>query len=260
MVNTASQHETGVKTFLGTTIPAGTDGPNSLRLALDAIFAHPNVAPFVSKQLIQHLITSNPVPAYVARISAVFENNGSGVRGDLRAVVRAILLDVEARNAAIAAQPTFGKLREPINRLTGWARAFNAVSASGAWNTIGDTSSTSNRLGQSPGRSPSVFNFFRPGYTPPNTTIATASLVAPEFQITNEPSVIAYVNYMAAMVANGSGDFRADYSTVSALAGDSAGSARGSRTPPKRRSAAQWTQSPRPRRTGLRTGSTPRCC
>ena len=98
MINIAAQHETGVKTFLGTTIPAGTDGPNSLRLALDAIFAHANVAPFVSKQLIQHLVTSNPAPAYVARIAAVFENNGTGVRGDLRAVVRAILLDVEARN------------------------------------------------------------------------------------------------------------------------------------------------------------------
>jgi hypothetical protein len=161
------------------------------------------------------------VPAYVARISAVFENNGSGVRGDLRAVVRAILLDVEARNAAIAAQPTFGKLREPINRLTGWARAFNAASASGAWNTIGDTSSTSNRLGQSPGRSPSVFNFFRPGYTPPNTAIATASLVAPEFQITNEPSVIAYVNYMSNLVP-ATGDFRPNYGDVVSLATDSA--------------------------------------
>jgi hypothetical protein len=142
------------------------------------------------------------------------------VRGDLRAVVRAILLDVEARSVAIADTPTFGKLREPINRLTGWARAFGAASASGAWNTIGDTSSTSNRLGQSPGRSPSVFNFFRPGYTPPNTAIATAGLVAPEFQIANEPSVIAYVNYMANLVPS-TADFRANYADMIALAGDS---------------------------------------
>jgi len=219
MVNTASQHETGAKTFLGTTIPAGTDGPNSLRLALDAIFAHPNIAPFISKQLIQHLVTSNPAPAYVARISAVFENNGSGVRGDLRAVVRAILLDVEARSAAIAGTTSFGKLREPINRLTGWARAFNATSANGTWTTIGDTSSTSNRIGQSPGRSPSVFNFFRPGYTPPNTAIATAGLVAPEFQIANEPSVIAYVNYMGSLVPSNA-DFRANYADMVALATD----------------------------------------
>jgi len=152
----------------------------------------------------------------------VFENDGTGVRGNLRAVVRAILLDVEARNDAIAGTSTEGKLREPIMRLTGWARAFGASSPSGAW-PIGDTSSSSTRLAQSPGRSPSVFNFFRPGYTPPNSAIAGAGLVAPEFQITNEPSVIAYVNYMSALVANGSGDFRADYTTISALAADSTG-------------------------------------
>ncbi|HEV2818096.1 MAG TPA: DUF1800 domain-containing protein [Allosphingosinicella sp.] len=220
MVNVAANHETGAKAFLGTTIPAGTDGPNSMRLALDAIFAHQNVAPFVSKQLIQHLVTSNPPPAYVARVAAVFANNGSGVRGDLRAVIRAILTDVEARSDAIAGTTTAGKLREPVARLTGWARAFGASSPSGAW-PIGDTSSSATRLGQSPGRSPSVFNFFRPGYTPPNSAIAAAGLVAPEFQITNEPSVIAYVNYMAVLVSAGSGDFRADYTSMSALAGNS---------------------------------------
>jgi len=220
MVNTASNHETGAKAFLGTTIPAGTDGPASMRLALDAIFAHQNVAPFVSKQLIQHLVTSNPPPAYVARVAAVFANNGSGVRGDLKAVVRAILTDVEARSEAIAGTASAGKLREPIARLTGWARAFGASSPSGTW-PIGDTSSSATRLGQSPGRSPSVFNFFRPGYTPPNSAIAGAGLVAPEFQITNEPSVIAYINYMAVLVSAGSGDFRADYTAMSALAGNS---------------------------------------
>ena len=220
MTNTASLHETGVKTFLGTTIPAGTAGPASLGLALDAIFAHQNVPPFVSKQLIQHLVTSNPSPAYVSRISAVFANNGAGVRGDLKAVVRAILLDAEARADANAGNASYGKLREPILRLTSWARAFNANSPSGAW-AIGDTSSTSNRLGQSPGRSPSVFNFFRPGYTPPNSAIATAGLVAPEFQITNEPSVIAYVNYMQALIAVGSGDFQPNYADMVALAPNS---------------------------------------
>ncbi|MEA3031716.1 MAG: hypothetical protein QOJ53_640 [Sphingomonadales bacterium] len=220
MTNNAALHETGVKTFLGTTIPAGTAGPQSLTLALDAIFNHANVAPFVCKQLIQRLVTSNPAPAYVGRVAAVFANNGAGVRGDLKAVIRAILTDVEARSDAIAGASSAGKLREPIMRLTGWARAFGATSPSGAW-PIGDTSSTSTRLGQSPGRSPSVFNFFRPGYTPPNSAIATAGLVAPEFQITNEPSVIAYVNYMAALLSAGSGDFRADYTAISALAADS---------------------------------------
>ena len=154
MVNVASQHETGAKSFLGATIPPGTDGPNSLRLALDAIFAHANVPPFVSKQLIQHLVISNPSPAYVGRIAAIFANNGSGVRGDLKAVVRAILLDPEARTDANANNTQYGKLREPILRLAGWARAFGATSPSGAW-PIGDTSSTANRIGRSPGRSPS---------------------------------------------------------------------------------------------------------
>jgi uncharacterized protein (DUF1800 family) len=219
MVNTPAQHETGVKTFLGTTIPAGTAGPQSLTLALDAIFAHPNLPPFVCKQLIQHLVTSNPTSAYIGRISAVFVNNGSGVRGDLRAVIRAILLDAEAR-ADPGAATSYGKLREPVMRLTGWARAFNANSPSGAW-AIGDTSSTANRLGQSPGRSQSVFNFFRPGYTPPNSAIATAGLVAPEFQITNEPSVIAYVNYMAGLTTVGAGDFRPDYADMVAIADNS---------------------------------------
>jgi uncharacterized protein (DUF1800 family) len=219
MVINANSNETGAKTFLGTTIPAGTSGAESLRIALDAIFAHPNVAPFIGKQLIQRLVTSNPSPAYVSRISAVFENNGNGVRGDLRAVVRAILLDFEARSEA--ATPSFGKLRAPVQRLTGWARAFGANSPSNAWG-IGDTSSSATRLGQSPGRSPSVFNFFRPGYTPPNSTIANAGLVAPEFQIANEPSVIAYVNYMQSLIVNGAGDVRADYNDMVARAGDSA--------------------------------------
>lgn len=216
----ASQHETGAKTFLGTTIPGGTAGAESLRLALDAIFQQSNVAPFIAKQLIQRLVTSNPAPGYVQRITAVFENDGTGARGNLRAVVRAILLDSEARTAAIAGTANFGKLREPIRRLVGWARAFNASSPSNAW-PIGDTSSTANRIGQSPGRSPSVFNFFRPGYTPAGSPIADQGLVAPEFQITNEPSVIAYVNYMQALVNNGTGDFRADYTDVEAMAGDS---------------------------------------
>lgn len=220
MAVNAALHETGAKTFLGTTVAAGTSGLDSLGQALNAIFAHPNVAPFIARQLIQRLVTSNPPPGYVQRVAQAFENNGSGVRGNLKAVVRAILLDTEARADAIAAAPSFGKLREPIRRLTGWARAFGASSPSNAW-PIGDTSSTATRLGQSPGRSPSVFNFFRPGYTPAGSPIAAQGLVAPEFQIANEPSVIAYVNYMTALVGNGSGDFRADYTAILPLAGDS---------------------------------------
>ena len=221
MIQNAADHELGVKTFLGTTIPAGTEGVASLKIALDTIFAHPNVAPFVSKQLIQHLVTSNPTPAYVQRVATIFENNGSGVRGDLRAVVRAILLDTEARNDATAASSTsFGKLREPLLRFTGWARAFGATSPSQTW-MIGDTSTTYNKLGQSVGRSPSVFNFFRPGYTPPNSGIATQNMVAPEFQITNEVSVIGYINFMILSMRDGWGDFKANFTEFLAKAADS---------------------------------------
>ena len=220
LVVNASLHETGASTFLGATIPAGTEGVAAVRLALDAIFAHPNVPPFVSKQLIQRLVTSNPTPAYVGRVAAVFADNGSGTRGDLRAVVRAILLDSEARADTGTSSTTGGKLREPVMRLANWARAFGATSTGGLW-PIGDTSSSTTRLAQSLGRSTSVFNFFRPGYTPPNTAISNASLVAPEFQITNELSVVAYVNYMQTVIQS-TGDVRGNYTAMLALASDSA--------------------------------------
>ena len=220
MVINASIHETGASSFLGTTIPAGTEGIAAVRLALDAIFAHPNVPPFVSKQLIQRLVTSNPSPAYVARVASVFANNGSGERGDLTAVVRAILLDTEARSDAVLTTASAGRLREPVIRFTNWARAFSATSPGGLW-PIGNTSSSTTRLAQSFGRAPSVFNFFRPGYTPPNTAIATAGLVAPEFQITNELSVVAFINYMQSVIQSGTGDVRGDYAAFTALASDS---------------------------------------
>lgn len=217
LVVTASQHETGASSFLGANIPAGTAGMAAVTIALDTIFAHPNVPPFVSKQLILKLVTSNPSPAYVGRVSAVFANNGSGVRGDMQAVIRAILMDSEARAEPLGNRA--GKLREPVMRLTGWARAFAALSASDAW-AFGDTSSSTTRLAQSMGRSGSVFNFFRPGYSPPNTAIADAGLIAPEFQITNELSVVAYVNYMQTVIANTVGDIRADYGALLAVVTD----------------------------------------
>jgi uncharacterized protein (DUF1800 family) len=223
MVQVAARHETGAKTFLGTTIPAGTGGEASLQAALDAIHAHPNVAPFWSRQLIQRLVTSNPSPAYLKRVAAVFADDGSGVRGNLGAVIKALLLDDEARSAANIARSDFGKLREPVLRLAGWARAFNASSAGDAW-AVPNTSDPGSRLGQSPLRSPSVFNFFRPGYVPPNSAIANASLVAPEFQITNESSAVGYINFMQRVVANGSavGDVKADYSSLLPLADNAA--------------------------------------
>lgn len=220
MTQNAAEHELDVKTFLGTTIPAGTDGMTSLKLALDALFAHPNVAPFVSKQMIQRLVTSNPSPAYIQRVATIFENNGSGVRGDMKAVVRAILLDADARNdAAAAASTTFGKVREPMIRFTNWARAFGASSPSNAWAI--DARESFPRLAEGLGRSPSVFNFFRPEYAPPNTAIATQAMVGPEFQITNEITVVGYLNFLLLSMRDGWGDFKGNYTEYLAKAADS---------------------------------------
>ena len=220
MVQIPGRYETAAKSFLGSTIAVNTPAEQALQMALDTIFGHANVGPFVSKQLIQRLVSSNPSPAYVSRVATVFNNDGAGAKGNLKAVIKAILLDDEARSATVAAGASAGKLREPMLRLAGWARAWKATSASNAWN-IGNTSDPSSRLGQSPLRSPSVFNFFRPGYVPPNSAIATAGLVAPEFQINNESSVVGAVNYMQrAMSGVGVGDVSADYTPLLALADD----------------------------------------
>ena len=222
MVQVGSRYETGAKTFLGVTIPAGTAAVAALNTALDTLFNHPNCGPFVGRQLIQQLVTANPSPAYVGRVAAAFANNGQGVRGDLKAVLRAILLDTEARDARSAGMPSFGKLREPVIRFLNWARGFNATSPSGLW-AIGDTSNAGTRLGQSPMRSPSVFNFFRPGYVPSGTEAGRLGLAVPELQITNETSVAGYVNYMQRVVANNAtGDVRADYSSLLPLAANPA--------------------------------------
>jgi uncharacterized protein (DUF1800 family) len=217
MTQVARRYETGAKTFLGTTIPAGTDATTGLGLALDAIFAHPNVAPFFSRQLIQRLVTSNPSPAYVTRIAAMFDDDGSGTRGNLKAVIRALLLDDEARHPADPS--TFGKLREPILRFTGWARAFSVTSPSGLW-AVGDTSDAAKGLAQSPLRSPSVFNFFRPGYVPPNTALDDRSLEAPEFQIANESSVVGCINWLQRAVAGAIADLSPDYGPLMPIADD----------------------------------------
>jgi uncharacterized protein (DUF1800 family) len=192
-------HETGASTFLGGTVPAGLNGAASLTKALDIVFAHANVAPFVSRQLIQRLVTSNPTPAYVARVAGVFNNNGGGVKGDMKAVISAILLDSEARTRSNTSSPNFGKVREPILRFSAWARAFNVRSGNGTWD-IGWVRSDDWGLAQAPLHAPNVFNFFRPGYVPPNSAIATAGLSAPELQLANETSVIGYINFMQSKV------------------------------------------------------------
>jgi uncharacterized protein (DUF1800 family) len=211
MVPYPQYHSTEAKTFLGVTIPAQTtaDPRTSLRVALDRLTTHPNTAPFFSRQLIQRLVTSNPSPGYVAAVAAVFANNGNGVRGDLKAVLRAVLLHPEARLYNNAS----GKLREPVLRLSAFLRAFPHASDTGRWR-VGNTDSPANSLGQTPLRAPSVFNFFRPGYTAPGTLTAAAGMVAPEMQLVNETSVSGFINFMRDNLSSGVGAFNGTVGTT----------------------------------------------
>ncbi|WP_345534291.1 DUF1800 domain-containing protein [Viridibacterium curvum] len=231
-------HSVSAKTFLGVTIPASGTATTAniaseLKTALDTLFNHPNVGPFIGKQLIQRLVKSNPSAAYVNRVATAFNTGytalaptiGSGQRGDMRATIAAILLDAEARPASLPSNE--GKLREPVVRLANWARAFDVASSTGLWR-IGNTDSTTNSLGQSAMRSPSVFNYYRPGYVPPNTQTATLGMVSPEMQITHETSVAGYLNYMQSTVQNGVGptvsgarENRTNYVNELAVADDS---------------------------------------
>ncbi|NVD97617.1 DUF1800 family protein [Massilia sp. BJB1822] len=218
MQHYAAYHSSSAKRFLGASLPEGGSGEQDLDAALDVLFRHPNTGPFIGRQLIQRLVTSNPSPAYVGRVAAAFRDNGSGVRGDMRALIKAVLLDPEAQNPAISTAA--GKLREPVLRLANWMRAFKANSASGQFRMwyLDDTSLS---LGQTPLRAPSVFNFFRPSYAPPGSALAAAGLVAPEFQLASEPTVIGYLNYMQKAIVSGVGrnaDIRPNYAEEVALA------------------------------------------
>jgi uncharacterized protein (DUF1800 family) len=197
-----NHHSTVEKDFLGVTIPASsTPDPNGdLKIALDTLFNHPNLPAFFSKQMIEHLVTSNPSPAYVSRVAAVFKDNGQGVRGDMKAVITAILLDPEARDSATDfGNPQYGKVRESLLRYTEWARAFTAQSRTGSY-YLGSTEDPIWGLGEMSLRSPTVFNWFAPGYVPPGTSIAQAGLVAPEMQMTNVTTVVGYLNYMQSAI------------------------------------------------------------
>jgi uncharacterized protein (DUF1800 family) len=219
-----NHHSTQEKRFLGTVIPASVsaDATSDLTVALDALHNHPNVGPFIGRQLIQRLVKSNPSPAYISRVASAFNDNGQGVRGDMESVVRTILLDPEARDMTLVTQPTAGRIREPILRFAHWMRSFNAQSTSGEyriWNT--DDPATS--LNMTTLGSPSVFNFYRPGYVPPNTAIADANLVAPEMQITHQTSVAGYLNTMLNTIDLGGGfnfDIKSDYPVAVTLADD----------------------------------------
>ena len=183
-------HHTGEKLVLNAeTIPAGQTGDEDLAAALDNIFNHRNVAPFIAIRLIQRLVTSNPTPAYIERVARVFNDNGFGVRGDLAATVRTILLDDEAR--ADLRLDSDGKVKEPLLRLTQLWRAYYATSTSGRYPFI----SVSNVFGQGPLQSPSVFNFFSPFYAPAGE-IRDNSLVAPELGIATEYQNTLITNFM----------------------------------------------------------------
>jgi len=214
MIGYAQEHSTSIKQFLGVTVAAQStaDPQASLKAALDRLASHSNTAPFISRQLIQRLVTSNPSNTYVSDITQVFR----ATNGNLRAVVKAILLHDEARHPAAETMSTYGKLREPVLRVTHLLRAIPNTSASYAsalangtlpFYRVGDTSDPSTGIGQSPMRAPSVFNFFRPGYRPPQTQIADAGLVAPEMQIISEASALFYANAVAQFLEYGGGEW-----------------------------------------------------
>ncbi len=213
-----SDHSTEEIKFLSATIAANTLSAPALKTALDALFNHANVGPFFGRQMIQRLVTSDPSPAYVARVASAFNNNGAGVRGDMKAVWTAIFLDDEARGAASLSDPFFGKVREPMVRLTQWARSFGVTSKANSWK-IFDLSDVSYNLGQSPLHSPSVFNYFRPGYVPPGTMLATNGSTAPEFQIVNETTVGSYVNFMQYTIREGLYTFDPDTPEITYVKG-----------------------------------------
>lgn len=185
-------HEPGEKKLLnGYVIPAGNTGDQDIELAIDNLFNHPNVGPFICKQLIQRLVKSNPTPAYVNRVANVFNDNGSGKRGDLKAVVKSILLDPEARECSWINDSTNGRLREPMLRYFHFARAMDKDHPYGQYYNI--AYNFMEETGQMVMVSPSVFNFFLP-YFQPNGPIAEAGLIAPEFQIHNSKTSIGYLN------------------------------------------------------------------
>ena len=222
MVAFETHHDTAAKTLLnGRTLPAGQTAAKDLADALDTIYQHPNVGTFIGRQLIQALVTSNPSPAYVARITAVFNDNGSGVRGDMSAVVRAILLDNEARSERIG-DPAFGKLRDPAVYAASVARALSAKT-DGVY-----LSAQASAMGQGVYMAPSVFSFYPPDYALPGS----ATLVGPQFGLQNTTTTVARLNFLYSLLYStngiaadssvaGSTGTRIDLSSYAAFAGSS---------------------------------------
>jgi uncharacterized protein (DUF1800 family) len=190
-----------------TVIPAGQTGTQDLKIMLDTLFNHPNTGPFLCKQLIQRLVTSNPSPAYVYRVARIFANDGTGTRGNLGAVIRAILTDYEARSSEVLGNFGYGKIKEPLIRVSSFLRALNGAAPNGRYmdGYFGDPRFAPRltpytflafphlTIGQGPLESPTVFNFFSPSYSPPGA-LAAAGLVAPEMEITDSISAIKVPN------------------------------------------------------------------
>lgn len=179
-------HDTGEKRLLnGFVVPAGQSAEADLAMALDNVAAHPNVGPFLSKQLIQRLVTSNPTPGYVRDVAAVFDRNAAGERGNLGSTIKAIFMHEEAREGHLSMPDTFGKIKEPLLRMTQLWRAFEPTEIHDDFNYAW----AANDLGQAPLAAPSVFNFFRPEFSQPGP-VSQAGMVSPEFEILDETSMI----------------------------------------------------------------------
>ena len=236
-----NRHSDLEKTFLGKTIPANTNARDSIDQALDIIFEHPNVAPFVSRQLIQRFTASSPSPDYVRRVASAFEAGsftapdgtafGTGERGDLEATLAAVLLDSSqwTGDGTIRSSTDLGKVREPVLNFIHWARAFNVdpVTPENEWTLLYNMSNGAEWAGQMPLSSPSVFNFYRPGYVAPGTESGEMKLTAPEFQLLTAGNRSGYVNLMSEYIWNNTygpdreaASFDPDYSDELELAGD----------------------------------------
>lgn len=198
MIMHEDQHEPGPKTLLNNyTVPAGQSGMEDINDAIDNIFNHPNVGPFIGRQLIQRFVKSHPTPAYVQRVAEVFNDNGQGVRGDLKAVIKAVLLDQEARDCSWVIDSDHGKLKEPLLRFSQLYKAFDIQSTSGTFYSEG--LSIEESTDQAPLRAPSVFNFYQTTYRPPGI-LSDADLDAPEFQILNSTTSIGYANMIDSII------------------------------------------------------------
>jgi hypothetical protein len=210
IITNPNNHDTSAKQVLSypgasSTIPANLPPDVDMKQALDNIFYHPNVGPFVGKLLIQQLVTSNPTPAYVGRVAAVFNNNGSGIRGDMKAVTRAILLDPEARGN-IKTDPDYGKLREPVLYVTNFLRPFNPVMQAAGNATLcgglsdGMINGVTFTLDQDVWNPPTVFNYYPMDYIIPNTPLS-----GPEFGIFSTGTALKRPNFVHQMIGPGVG-------------------------------------------------------